>query len=240
MVVAGQGGIGLPFHGVHERDAVEGIEHPAGGETVLLRRRCPARGIDRHRLFNLVGRLRQGGHFFLRENVEAGQIIVLDALDQLGGVGRVRGIAGLLEAVGPALVVRQFQVEEEFVAVPVTEEIRVVPEAFLRGVVHAETLSAAVVIHVHGPARPVLVALDAKVVVALCCQGGEPETGLQDALGQGDAGRNARALHLLHRQGGIRIDILLLRGIRPLRLGREAQGSERQRHQYFFHHFKTA
>ena len=49
-----------------------------------------------------------------------------------------------------------------------------VPERLLRSVIYAEAFALTVIIHAHGLAFPVLVALDAEVVVALGRKGGKP------------------------------------------------------------------
>ena len=199
VVVLGYGFVCFPLLGIYKRNIVKGIHNATQGEAELFRRGCGRRRTHGHRLFQLGGRLRHVCKLFVGEEVKTGQVILLYAADKLVGIGRVRGITSLLEAESPALVVPAVQVEKEFVAVPVAEEVAMVTEALLRGIVRAEALSLAVIVHIHGTALPVVMALDTKVVVAVHRKGGQAGTGLYNTLGKGDAGRNAGALHLRHR-----------------------------------------
>ena len=54
------------------------------------------------------------------------QLIILDKLYQFLRIGRVSGIAGLLQSIGPRLVICNLIIEEESVTFPVTEKIRMV------------------------------------------------------------------------------------------------------------------
>ena len=65
---------------------------------------------------------------FLAGPVEAVELVVLDNLNQLLGILGVGGVAGFLEAVAPALVVSDLQVEEKCVSLAVAQEVRVVLE----------------------------------------------------------------------------------------------------------------
>ena len=108
-----------------------------------------------------------------------------------------------------------------------------VPEALVRGVVHAEAFVFGVIVLVHGAAGPVLVALDAKMVVALNRQRGQAGTGLQDALGQGDTGGDTTAQHFLHGNVRILCNVFFLHRLRPYGK-RQKQGYKKDND--FFHH----
>ena len=81
----------------------------------------------------------------------------------------------------------------------VEQKIGVVHIGIFRRVVEAKTgLLYLIVPFVHGFAFPVFGAFDAKVVFGFAGQFAIAKGRLMDALGQGDAGRNAAALHLLN------------------------------------------
>ena len=88
-----------------------------------------------------------------------------------------------------------------------------VAERLFRSVIYAEALAPPVVVHPHGLALPVLVAFDSEMIVAFNRKGGKAGTRLEDALGQGNAGGYAAAVHLADRSGGPTVDIALLGSI---------------------------
>ena len=237
MILLCERGVSFPFHGIDERNAVLGIEGSGQGEPVLF---TGSAGVDlagldlegglgdlllgdsRHGMFRLGTAL--GHRLFHGHPVKAPEIIVLHALDKFRRIGRVRRVTGLLEAVCPRLVIHRLEIEQELVAVPVTEEIGMVPEAFLRGIVGTEAFVPPVVVGPHRPSVPVVVALDAEVIVAFRRQRGSAGGRFDDALGQGDAGRDTGAVHLIDRDGGITGNIAFLRRpALPLRGGRKSQ-----------------
>ena len=99
-----------------------------------------------------------------------------------------------------------------------------VPETLIGRFILAEAFVPTVVVRMDGGTLPIGMALDAEMVVALGGQGGAAGTGLQQALGQGDTGRNAAALHFRHSHGGILVYILLL-----YRLGRCSKAHEQSK-----------
>ena len=245
MVILCDGSIVLPFPGVDERDPVAGIHPPGQGETVFLGHLVAAPGL---RFLDLQRGLRNGGGILCvlrqRKHVRAAfgidlgdghpvefiQLEFLDVLDQLDGIGRVGGIAGLLEAVRPALVVRRLQVEQELVAVAVAEEVGMVPERGFGVVIGPETLVLRIVVGVDGAALPIVVALDAEMVVAVLGQRGTACAGLQEPLRQGDAGRHAGAVHLSDGNAAVLGNICILGRLRVP--GGKEQGRCGRCHQY--------
>jgi hypothetical protein len=131
-------------------------------------------------------------------DIEQVKVVAVDQGDQSVGIGRVGGVTASLEAFCPPFVIGWIQVKQPGVSVP-EQEMAVVLVTVLGILVHAETLSFLVVVVVGSSARPSRVAFDAKVVVGPLCQLTHPVATFQNALGQGDAGRDAIALHLHHR-----------------------------------------
>ena len=159
------------------------------------------------------------------------EVVVLDEGDQAVGVGAVGGIAGLLQSLGPPLVVGDLQLEEEGIAPALLQELGVVFIGVLHLAVGAETLAARVVVVIDLASPPGVVALDAEVVVAAPGQGAVARPALQQSLGEGDAGRDAVFVHLLHGQGGVLLDVAAVGGVLALGKGRHRQQGQRQRQQ---------
>ena len=102
-----------------------------------------------------------------------------------------------------------------------------VAERLLGTVVYPEAFLPTVVIDPHSLSLPVLVALDAEMVVAFgrkCRQAG---AGLQDALSQRDAGRDAAPVHLADGRGRPALDVPLLGRI-GCRHRKEQRGDKRK------------
>ena len=109
------------------------------------------------------------------------------------------------------------------------------------GVINAETFTLRVIIDGHRLAFPVVVALDAEMVVPFRSEGRQAVTRLQQALGKGDAGRHAAAVHFRHGEGGIAVDITLLGADvrpqqRPCREGHDSQEEEPHPVRILSHH----
>ena len=104
VIALGDGGIRLSFDGIDEGHAVPAVQGPGQRETVVLPRLAPENlaGFDLERRIGdflqpvLRGR-RLGGGAALGQGfghghpVIAGQVVVLHILDQLGGIGWIRG-----------------------------------------------------------------------------------------------------------------------------------------------------
>ena len=88
-----------------------------------------------------------------------------------------------------------------------------VAEGLLRTVIYPETFGLAVIVRILLAAFPVM-AFDAEMVVALGGEFGLAVTGLEQALGKGNAGRNAAALHFADGDGGVGVNISALRRVR--------------------------
>ena len=151
--------------------------------------------------------------------IEQMEVVVLDDADQtLRIVGR-RGVAGRLQTARPALVVGRRIGEKRVVAGLRVEKYGMVMIRRLDRFVGAETLVLLVVVVIDPGAGPVLLALNAEVVVRLERKTAVAAVRLEDALRHGDAGRNAVTLHLGHGDGLVALDVLLARDAR-LRSGR--------------------
>ena len=92
--------------------------------------------------------------------------------------------------------------------------------------VGTETFTSGIIIVIDAATTPVTVTLDAEMVVALTGQGAHTRSTLQEALRKGNAGRNLIALHLLHSQGGILTDVLIVTTVAPLGLSRQHTGQQ--------------
>ena len=73
----------------------------------------------------------------------------------------------------------------------ITEEVTMVTERLLCGLVNTETLVWSIIIHVHGLSLPVAVALYAEMVVAVSSKGRQARTRFKHALSQSNTGRHA-------------------------------------------------
>ena len=92
--------------------------------------------------------------------------------------------------------------------------------------VGTETFTSGIITVIDAATAPVAVTLDAEMVVALSGQGTHARSTLQKALRKGNAGRNLIALHLLHSQGGILTDVLVVTTVAPLGLSRQHTGQQ--------------
>ena len=94
------------------------------------------------------------------------QMVVLNDFYQFGRVGRVGGIACLLQTMGPRLVVCYIIVEQRLIPVSITKEIGVVTKTLIGRAIDTETFPAPVIVMIHLLAGPVMT-LDSEMVVAL-------------------------------------------------------------------------
>ena len=146
------------------------------------------------------------------------EFVKLDNLYQFAGVLGVRGIARRLQSSGPALVVSLLQVEQRLIAAATDQELGVILEGLIGGVVGAEALVALVIVVITRAPRP-SVALDTKMVVGPPCQFTVACPTLKHALSQCDGGRDMILEHLLDGNILVLVEILLICLI-PSDLGR--------------------
>ena len=117
-------------------------------------------------LGNRLRSLRFDQDILFRHSVETGKIIIFNQFDKFG---RIRSIPGFFQAVRPGLVVGRLVLEKEFVTVPVSQEVRMVTERFLGGIVDPEALSLFIIVIRHVLPFPVMT-FYSKMIVPL---GGE-------------------------------------------------------------------
>ena len=142
--------------------------------------------------------------------VEQVELVLLDDADEpLRVVGR-RGVAGGLQSARPVLVVGGAVGEERVVAGLGVEEFGVVAVRSLDRRVAAEAFALRVVVVIDLRAGPAALALDAEVVVRVARQQAVARVRFEQPLGHGDAGRDAVALHVLHGDRLVAVDVLLL------------------------------
>ena len=145
-----------------------------------------------------------------RHRVEPVQIIVLYELYQLSRIGRISRISGPLEPVCPSLVVGGLKVEKKLVPVPVPQKVGMIPEGLLGRRIFPEALPLPVVVVKKTRPLPVM-AFYAKMVVGPYGKLRLPVGRLEHPLCEGNARRNAAAVHLGHRHTGILLYIVVLR-----------------------------
>ena len=149
----------------------------------------------------------EGGGGMARKMVVAMEAVALYEADEQMGVSGVGGVACRFESVGPAFVVVALEGEEGGVAAALGEEEGMV---FIGGKnvwIDSEFLSNGVVVFQHDGAGPRGACLDAEMVVGLGGKEALPGAALEEALGEGDAGRDAVFVHLLHGEGLVALDV---------------------------------
>ena len=95
------------------------------------------------------------------------KFILVDDTDEFCRILRVSRISGLLKTVRPSFEVSRFKVKKKLVPVSVSEEIRVVSERLLRSIVLSEALPLGVIIVIDLGSCPLVVTLDAEMVVCI-------------------------------------------------------------------------
>ena len=162
------------------------------------------------------------------------EFIELDDLYQFAGVLGICGITCGLQSFGPALIVGLLQVKQRLVATAVDQEQRVILIRLIGRIVGTEALVALIIIMIAGAPRP-SVTLDAEVVVGPAGEFAPPRPTLEGTLRQGDRGRNMILEHLLDGNVLILVEILLV-GLVPFDLGRDAQGCKQGYDDEIFSH----
>ena len=152
---------------------------------------------------------------------------------------RRRRISALLQSVGPPLIILRVEPEQFLVPRAVLQELGVVAVGILDGTVTPETLLQSIVVVPDGIAYPVILALDAEMVVGTARQVAVAVARLDDSLRYLDTRRYAVLFLLLNSQRRIGGDILFPRHL-PLgqRIRRRAQnrGEQCQTHEQLHSH----
>src|SRR5690606_9174130 len=106
-------------------------------------------------------------------------------------------------------------------------EFTVIAEGSFHRRVRPETFVPVVVVLVGLPAIPAGAAFDPKMIIAFPGQPAVSVARFQNTLRQGYAGRNAGALHFLHRQAAVNPDVVfgIQRALRAYRRGRLLPGT---------------
>ena len=141
------------------------------------------------------------------------------------GVGWAGGVTAAFQSAGPTLVVVNFQLKQRLVALAQQEEA-VVFEAVSGIVVHPEALAFGIIVVIRAAAFPILVALDAKMVVGLSAQLAFARPTFKQSLCQRDAGRNAVQGHLAHSLIFPFVDVIALVLFSARIAGRRKKGKE--------------
>ena len=148
------------------------------------------------------------------------KLILLDNVDELGGIIHILGIAAVAQALRPAAVVGDVKLIEDAVA-RALEELGMIQERVLGSAVLAVAhlfQGVATAIHLALP----VIGLDAEVVVGLHGHLALTHIALEQALGQSDAGGHAILARRLHRHLLVALDIvqiLLMFSLRRRRKG---------------------
>src|SRR5690606_14726386 len=137
-----------------------------------------------------------------------------DQGNQFLGILPIGGIARFAKAVRPFFVIVPPVVEQKGIARTGRQEQTVVAEGIHRMVVLSETFALGVIIVKIKFALPARMALNPKMVVGLQGKLAPPGTTFQNALRQGDAGRNAIGPHFVLGDLGKGLDIFLRIGNR--------------------------
>lgn len=137
--------------------------------------------------------------------VQGIQLILLNDVDQFGGVVDVLGIATVAQSLGPAAVVGHVKLVQDAVAGS-SQELGVIQIRILRTAIFAVTHTAAQRVDAIDLARPVI-GLDAKVVVGFKGHFALSNIALEQALGQRDAGGDAEVAFGLQRHRLVALNV---------------------------------